>query len=459
MSALKLKNTLVRNAVENCIRGAQEIMQFFPLCTIHFTWIKGTENTADPLTKMFPYPIQLSNGDRWIHGSDVMKTQQSNTAHTFLKVDCEKGVQYLGLPEEITKIEQNKAKLTGALGAERFDDREQEARCLRCGMDEEFCGTLLTGAQSRKQSSGPEMAPQPPKNPVSTDNFADLSRRYRLDGDRNLIIHEARTQHVTAFNHDFYLESLQKFAHFLPFFFYLVHLLRWTVTTPDNGDLTPVMSKAWRKILITSQEIFEPQAGKNTKIVQSEGICCIDFRLLKYDSLRLFGSDVLPLISEKDPLLQKLIRYHHAPPRASTVGIHETQQGTIAAMQRGLFGSFNPSIKRLVSGFIAQCKNCNVARAIHYSDIPLGANSVKTSLDEKVFTNISIDPLGGIHVHPFSGGRNVVEIFPLLLACKTTGGVECILMDGVKTKNILLALQEMEACYSPIKKITCDAGS
>ena len=126
-------------------------MQFFPLCTIHFTWIKGTENTADPLTKMFPYPIQLSNGDRWIHGSDVMKTQQSNTAHTFLKVDCEKGVQYLGLPEEITKIEQNKAKLTGALGAERFDDREQEARCLKCGMDEEFCGTLLTGAQSRKQ--------------------------------------------------------------------------------------------------------------------------------------------------------------------------------------------------------------------------------------------------------------------------------------------------------------------
>ena len=91
-----------------------------------------------------------------------------------------------------------------------------------------------------------------------------------MDGDRNLIIHEARTQHVTAFNHDFYF--LQKFAHFLPFFFYLVHLLRWTVTTPDNGDLTPVMSKAWRKILITSQEIFEPQAGKNTKIVQSEGV-------------------------------------------------------------------------------------------------------------------------------------------------------------------------------------------
>ena len=181
--------------------------------------------------------------------------------------------------------------------------------------------------------------------------------------------------------------------------------------------------------------------------------------MLRYDSLRIFGSEILPLISEKDLLLQKLIRYHHAPPRTSNVGIHETQLGTIAAMQRGLFGSFNPYIKRLVAKFITHCKNCNVAREIHYSDIPLGSNSVKTSMDEKVFTNMSIDPLGGLHVHPFSGGRNIVEIFPLLVACKTTGGVECILMDGVKTKNILLALQEMEACYSPIKKVTCDAGS
>ena len=156
-------------------------------------------------------------------------------------------------------------------------------------------------------------------------------------------------------------------------------------------------------------------------IVQSGGISCIDFRLIKYDSLRLFGSDVLPLISEQDPLIQKLIRYHHAPPRTSTVAIHETQQGTVADMQRGPFGFFNPSSKRLVAGFTAKCKNCNIAREIHYSNIPLGPNTVKATLDEKVFTNISIDPLGGVHVHPFSGGRNVVEIFPLLVACKVTG--------------------------------------
>ena len=32
------------------------------------------------------------------------------------------------------------------------------------------------------------------------------------------------------------------------------------------------------------------------------------------------------------------------------------------------------------------------------------------------------------------------------------------MMDGLKTKNILLALEEMEARYSPIQTIMCDAG-
>ena len=100
-----------------------------------------------------------------------MRTQESNTAHTFLKIDCENGVQYLGLPEAVTKIEQNKAKLTGALGAEKFDDRERETRCLRCNMVEEFCGTLLTRAQSKKQRPNHTVTPQLAAPISSTDHF------------------------------------------------------------------------------------------------------------------------------------------------------------------------------------------------------------------------------------------------------------------------------------------------
>merc|ERR1711942_446568 len=106
---LQLKNTLVRNAVDNCLHGAQDLLQMFPLCTIHFTWIPGTMNCADPLTKLLPDPIQLLNGSTWQNGSRIMQTMEDNINHTFLKIDCE-GVKYLGLPEEITKIEQNRTK-------------------------------------------------------------------------------------------------------------------------------------------------------------------------------------------------------------------------------------------------------------------------------------------------------------------------------------------------------------
>ena len=195
------------------------------------------------------------------------------------------------------------------------------------------------------------------------------------------------------------------------------------------------------------------------KIVKFCGIQCIDFRLIRDDALRLFGSDVLPLISDKDPLLWKLIRFRHSPPRNSTAGIHESQLGTIAALQRGKFGFFHHKIKQLVATFMARCKYCNIDKEVRYSQVPQGPCSTKVAFDKHVFSQISIDPLAGIHTHPFSGGRNLVEVFPLMNACKITGGLDCVLMDGTKTKNILLALEEVEARYSPIQTVTCDAGT
>ena len=154
----------------------------------------------------------------------------------------------------------------------------------------------------------------------------------------------------------------------------------------------------------------------------------------------------------------KLIKFRHATPRNSIAGIHESQLGTVAALQKGMFGFFHPKIKTLVSTFVARCKQCNIDKEVRYSDVPLGQCSTKAAFDKNVFSQISIDPLSGIHIHPFLGRINVVEVFPLMIACKITGGLECVLMDGTKTKNILLPLQEVEAPYSPVQEIMCDAG-
>ena len=63
----------------------------------------------------------------------------------------------------------------------------------------------------------------------------------------------------------------------------------------------------------------------------------------------------------------------------------------------------------------------------------MGHRSVHLKFDGKVFAHNIIDPVGSVRIHPFNGARNVVEIFPLVVACKMTGGLEVLLMVGVKT--------------------------
>ena len=242
---------------------------------------------------------------------------EDNISHTFLKVDCENGVQYLGLPEEVTKIEQNRSKLLDARGADKFDDREKVVKCFKCGMAEEYCGTLLTRAQAKLLDKQPTVhtwppsasSPSPSDSKILPDNIRKLYLGYSIDGVENLLTTGPENSQVTAFDHDFYRNTLDKYPQFLPFFFYLCHLVRWSVQTNGSRNLTQVMVKVWRKILITSQQLFVPSTARNVSLVKFCGIQCINFRLIRDDALRMFGSDCLPLISDKDPLLWKLIRF------------------------------------------------------------------------------------------------------------------------------------------------------
>ena len=61
-----------------------------------------------------------------------MQIPEGNYNNTFLQIDGESGVQFFGLPEEVTKIEQNKEKLHKAKGGDTFDS----TKFLKCGMRE-----------------------------------------------------------------------------------------------------------------------------------------------------------------------------------------------------------------------------------------------------------------------------------------------------------------------------------
>ena len=107
-----MKSTLVRNAVDNFLHGANDLMKLFPLATVKFTWVPGVQNCADSLTKMKPDGIDLCNSDFWRSGSEIVQSPDENYKNTFLQIDGESGVQFFGLPKRLPKLSRTRQNFT-----------------------------------------------------------------------------------------------------------------------------------------------------------------------------------------------------------------------------------------------------------------------------------------------------------------------------------------------------------
>ena len=55
--ALAIKNSLLRTAIYGTIQRAKTVIQMMPNVQIFFSWIAGTENAADLVSKVFIDPI------------------------------------------------------------------------------------------------------------------------------------------------------------------------------------------------------------------------------------------------------------------------------------------------------------------------------------------------------------------------------------------------------------------
>ena len=61
--ALAIKNSLLRTAIYGTIHRTETIIQMMPNAQIFFSWIAGTENAADLVSKVFIDPIAAINSD------------------------------------------------------------------------------------------------------------------------------------------------------------------------------------------------------------------------------------------------------------------------------------------------------------------------------------------------------------------------------------------------------------
>ena len=154
--SLAIKNSLLRTAVYGTIQRAKQVLTLMPNAVVHFSWIAGTENAADLVSKVFIDPIQAMNSDLFRHGGTFMLTKEYK-GEIFMTIRRKDGVDYVewkGISNKITKAEENTKKLKTLLetrGEDKMGNDNVE-ECNLCG-EVELCGTYLT---TRAQTYGKE---------------------------------------------------------------------------------------------------------------------------------------------------------------------------------------------------------------------------------------------------------------------------------------------------------------
>ena len=90
---LAIKNSLLRTAVYRTIQRAITILEMMPTALIYFSWIAGTDNAADLVSKVFIDPIAAMNSDLFRHGGTFMLTKEYR-GEIFKKITKKDGVKW-----------------------------------------------------------------------------------------------------------------------------------------------------------------------------------------------------------------------------------------------------------------------------------------------------------------------------------------------------------------------------
>ena len=140
----------------------------------------------------------------------------------------------------------------------------------------------------------------------------------------------------------------------------------------------------------TSQTYYPIKKSKSWKHLQLQGIRCIAPRLTTKDSLNIYGTSFLPMLSHEDPIFSKLVRQAHINYTPTSHPVHLSLKGTQARFLKGAFGFYTPNMTSLITQFNFTCKICNLERALNFTS-PEGPKYTGIETDPHLFQHISID--------------------------------------------------------------------
>ena len=124
--------------------------------------------------------------------------------------------------------------------------------------------------------------------------------------------------------------------------------------------------EAWRPILLCSQKYHSFKILSKYNITTVQGVLC-KHTTNEPLAISLLGTDVTPVVSNKDPLSKLLINKAHLRQIHSSVKpIHSTASTTLARLMTCTFRVLMVNGEEMVENFMANWVTCRKNRLLHY---------------------------------------------------------------------------------------------
>ena len=119
---------------------------------------------------------------------------------------------------------------------------------------------------------------------------------------------------------------------------------------------------------------------------------------------------------------------------------------TISRINSGSLTMMIPGVKSIINFYVRACKICQNQKAKRSNPIsdPRGA---KIYCQQFPFSLLSLDPLGEIWIQPIDKSRTRVKLCPLVFLEINLGFIHVELVEGLTSKDILVALLTLESLF------------
>ena len=123
---IEIKNTLLLGGVRKAEANLNVITEELPNCSIWLTWLPGDQNPSDLSSKVVLDPIPTINSKFYRCGPTQFKSKKEVKKFCYKSYTPVQKWQWLGLPESLTKVNENATKLKDLLNTTASDPLQTE---------------------------------------------------------------------------------------------------------------------------------------------------------------------------------------------------------------------------------------------------------------------------------------------------------------------------------------------